>query len=306
MRRANSSFCTSAMTATSLLMRTIALVFQVYVAGKIGAAGIGLFQLVMSVIPLCHYRGGLRVRLAATRLIAQQTGRGDDAAIRRATGWGAIRICRFFFSAWLPYCCSIIVLAAAAWVGDDRIIPLWVLAFAPLLVAASGAAGGYFHCHAPVGQNVPRSALEQFIRIGRTVWRCCGWGGYGLESACGAPPVCSPGGLFPSWRCCFCCFPPRRGRCRTPMLPSLRITGRFPSAAAARSAPPVPPSTCLFRGASPFGGGLRAAPAAYGARSKACPAHFVVPGSAHRRSRISSFPELSTEAQVQGRLRPTC
>lgn len=48
MRRAKQLLLhTSAMTATSLLMRTIALVFQVYVAGKIGAAGIGLFQLVM-------------------------------------------------------------------------------------------------------------------------------------------------------------------------------------------------------------------------------------------------------------------
>ena len=50
MRRAKQLLLhTSAMTATSLLMRTIALVFQVYVAGRIGAAGIGLFQLVMSV-----------------------------------------------------------------------------------------------------------------------------------------------------------------------------------------------------------------------------------------------------------------
>ena len=53
MRRAKQLLLhTSAMTATSLLMRTIALVFQVYVAGKIGAAGIGLFQLVMSVYTL--------------------------------------------------------------------------------------------------------------------------------------------------------------------------------------------------------------------------------------------------------------
>ena len=83
MRRAKQLLLhTSAMTATSLLMRTIALVFQVYVAGKIGAAGIGLFQLVMSVYTLATTVAVSGVRLAATRLIAQQTGRGDDAAIR--------------------------------------------------------------------------------------------------------------------------------------------------------------------------------------------------------------------------------
>lgn len=96
MRRAKQLLLhTSAMTATSLLMRTIALVFQVYVAGKIGAAGIEeKFQLVMSVYTLATTVAVSGVRLAATRLIAQQTGRGDDAAIRRATGCHGI--CRFF------------------------------------------------------------------------------------------------------------------------------------------------------------------------------------------------------------------
>ena len=69
MRRAKQLLLhTSAMTATSLLMRTIALVFQVYVAGKIGAAGIGLFQLVMSVYTLATTVAVSGVRLAATRL----------------------------------------------------------------------------------------------------------------------------------------------------------------------------------------------------------------------------------------------
>ena len=87
MRRARQLLLhTSAMTATSLLMRSIALAFQVYVAGKIGAAGIGLFQLVMSVYTLATTVAVSGVRLAATRLIAQQVGRRDDAAIRRATG----------------------------------------------------------------------------------------------------------------------------------------------------------------------------------------------------------------------------
>ncbi len=49
MRRAKQLLLhTYAMTATRLLMSTI----QVYVAGRIGAAGIGLFQLVMSVYTL--------------------------------------------------------------------------------------------------------------------------------------------------------------------------------------------------------------------------------------------------------------
>ena len=86
MRRARQLLLhTSAMTATSLLMRFIALAFKVYVAGRIGAAGIGLFQLVTSVYALATTVAISGVRLAATRLISQLAGRSDDAAIRRAT-----------------------------------------------------------------------------------------------------------------------------------------------------------------------------------------------------------------------------
>ena len=85
MRRARQLMLhTSAMTATTLLMRTIAMVFQVYVAGKIGAAGIGLFQLVLSVYTLATTVAQSGIRLAATRLVAEQVGRRDEPAIRRA------------------------------------------------------------------------------------------------------------------------------------------------------------------------------------------------------------------------------
>ena len=40
---------TALMTSASLLMRCIAMGFQGYLSGRIGAAGIGLYQLVMSV-----------------------------------------------------------------------------------------------------------------------------------------------------------------------------------------------------------------------------------------------------------------
>ena len=186
MRRAKQLLLhTSAMTATSLLMRTIALVFQVYVAGRIGAAGIGLFQLVMSVYTLATTVAVSGVRLAATRLIAQQTGRGDDAAIRRATG------CAMGYAAFFGMAALLLLFylapAAAAWVGDDRIIlSLRVLAFALPFVAASGAMGGYFIA---MHQSVKMSLVqlsEQFIRIGCTVLALLRLGGYGLEYACGA------------------------------------------------------------------------------------------------------------------------
>ena len=243
MRRAKQLLLhTSAMTATSLLMRTIALVFQVYVAGKIGAAGIGLFQLVMSVYTLATTVAVSGVRLAATRLIAQQTGRGDDAAIRRATG------CAMGYAAFFGMAALLLLYylapAAAAWVGDDRIIlSLRVLAFALPFVAASGAMGGYFIA---MHQSVKMSLVqlsEQFIRIGCTVLALLRLGGYGLEYACGALTLgMLASEVFSAPPCCrlFCVL-----RCR---FPSAATPGR-------RS---VPPSTCLSRGGFAFlAAGLR-------------------------------------------------
>lgn len=40
---------TALMTGSSIVMRCIGLVFQAWIVGRIGAAGIGLYQLVMSV-----------------------------------------------------------------------------------------------------------------------------------------------------------------------------------------------------------------------------------------------------------------
>lgn len=262
MRRAKQLLLhTSAMTATSLLMRTIALVFQVYVAGKIGAAGIGLFQLVMSVYTLATTVAVSGVRLAATRLIAQQTGRGDDAAIRRATG------CAMGYAAFFGMAALLLLFylapAAAAWVGDDRIIlSLRVLAFALPFVAASGAMGGYFIA---MHQSVKMSLVqlsEQFIRIGCTVLALLRLAATAWSTPA-APllSVCSPRRSFPSWRCCFCCLPPSlAGRaaaaplcCR--LFCALRC--RFPSAAT-HGRHSVPPSTCLSRGGFDFlAAGLR-------------------------------------------------
>ena len=262
MRRAKQLLLhTSAMTATSLLMRTIALVFQVYVAGKIGAAGIGLFQLVMSVYTLATTVAVSGVRLAATRLIAQQTGRGDDAAIRRATG------CAMGYAAFFGMAALLLLFylapAAAAWVGDDRIIlSLRVLAFALPFVAASGAMGGYFIA---MHQSVKMSLVqlsEQFIRIGCTVLALLRLGGYGLEYACGALTL----GMLASEVFSFLALlllllpPSLAGRaaaaplcCR--LFCALRC--RFPSAAT-HGRHSVPPSTCLSRGGFDFlAAGLR-------------------------------------------------
>ena len=59
---------TALLTASSLLMQGIAMAFQVWLVGRIGPAGIGLYQLVLSVTGLYATFAISGIRFASTRL----------------------------------------------------------------------------------------------------------------------------------------------------------------------------------------------------------------------------------------------
>ena len=307
MRRARQLLLhTSAMAATSFLMRTIALAFQVYVAGRIGAAGIGLFQLVMSVYTLATTVAVSGVRLAATRLISQQIGREDDPAVRRAT------CCALGYALFFGMAAMLLLFylapAASRWVGDDRIIlSLRVLSFSLPFVACSGAMGGYFIAlHRSVKMSLVQLS-EQLIRIGCTVLALWRLGGYGLEYACGALTL----GMLASEVFSFLALlllmlsglPRGAGRCRTPMLPQLlRITVPLSLSSYARSALSTTQHLLVPRGLRLHGGGVEAALAAYGVIQGMSLPVLLFPAALIGVISDLIVPEL-TEAQVQGRLR---
>ena len=60
------------LTATALLMRTIGVAFNAYLSQKIGEAGIGLFQLIMSVYTLAvtFASSGIRLLTIAAAILS--------------------------------------------------------------------------------------------------------------------------------------------------------------------------------------------------------------------------------------------
>ena len=84
---------TALLTGSSLIMSLISMSFQVWLAGRIGSAGIGLYQLVVSVSFLCTTFAISGVRFAATRLVSEEIGREREQGIS-----GAMRRC-FVYSA---------------------------------------------------------------------------------------------------------------------------------------------------------------------------------------------------------------
>ena len=66
------------LTGVNLLLRLVGTSFQVYISASLGAAGVGLLQLVMSVGSLAMVAGIAGIRTATMYLTAEELGRGKS------------------------------------------------------------------------------------------------------------------------------------------------------------------------------------------------------------------------------------
>ncbi len=153
------------LTATSLLMRTVGISFQIYLSKKIGASGIGLFQLIMSVSMLAATFAISGIRFATTRLVSEELGKGNtrgvQAVIRRCLAYGAC----FGTAASLALFFSAPTLGAT-WIGDVRTIPaLRILSLSLPAFALSHVLAGYFTAVSRVIKSASVNIAEQLIRI---------------------------------------------------------------------------------------------------------------------------------------------
>ena len=73
---------TAVLTIAALFMRTVGVSFNVYLTNQLGAAGIGLFQLVMTVFSMAITFASSGIRLAATRLVVDAISK-DRADVKK-------------------------------------------------------------------------------------------------------------------------------------------------------------------------------------------------------------------------------
>ncbi len=135
---------TALLTATSLIMSLISMLYQVWLAGRIGATGIGLFSLVLSVGFLCSTFAISGVRFAATRLVSEELGHNRESAVA-----GAMRRC-FVYALFFGVAALLLLRHFAEpigllWIGDARTVkPLKIMALSLPLISLSSAMSGYF------------------------------------------------------------------------------------------------------------------------------------------------------------------
>ena len=74
---------TALLTATSLILRFLGIIFKVYLSGAVGSEGIGLYQLVFSVYMLANTFASSGLTVAVTRLIADELTLGSENGVKK-------------------------------------------------------------------------------------------------------------------------------------------------------------------------------------------------------------------------------
>ena len=172
------------LTVVNLLLRFAGTAFQVFLSGRIGAAGIGLLQLTMSVGSLAMVAGMGGIRTATMYLTAGALGRKKPGNVFWIlSGCFVYSICFSFGVSLLLY--RFAPLIAEKWIGDLRVIPALELfsAFLPC-TCLCGVMTGYFTAAKRIGTLAAVEVAEQLASMALTIGLLHVWAGNDSGRAC--------------------------------------------------------------------------------------------------------------------------
>lgn len=174
------------LTGVNLLLRLVSTSFQVHISGRIGAAGVGLLQLVMSVGSLAMTAGMAGIRTSTMYLTAEELGRRNAKNVTWVLSGcflysilcsGAVAAGLYIAAPWL----------AEHWIGDIRTLEAIRLYSALLpLVCLCGCMTGYFTAANRIGTLAAVEVLEQFCYMAVTMTALQFWAGSDPAKACQA------------------------------------------------------------------------------------------------------------------------
>lgn len=156
------------LTVTAFIIRTVSVSFNVYLTNKIGADGIGLFQLIFAVYATAITFASAGVRLASTRLTA------DNNVLGRQSNRQII-FCCLIYSLICGVISAVLLLLGvnkigSSWIGDVRSIPsIKMLCLGLPFVSLAEALNGYFTSVGKLVRFTGIQLFEQIFKIAVTV-----------------------------------------------------------------------------------------------------------------------------------------
>lgn len=174
------------LTGVNLLLRLVSTSFQVFISGRIGAGGVGLLQLVLSVASMAMTAGVAGVRTATMYLTAEELGKKRPQNVT----W-VLSACVLYS---LVFSLSVGVLVytlapqiAALWIGDSRTVGAIRLFGAFLPVSClSGVMIGYFTAANRIATLAAVEVAEQLCSMALTAGALVFWAGKDIGRACQA------------------------------------------------------------------------------------------------------------------------
>lgn len=172
------------LTITSLLLRGIGMYFRIWVSALVGAEGMGLYQLIISVYVLASGFASSGITVAVTRMTADELACGTRASVR-----GVLRRCVSLSLAMGLLSALILELLAepigCSWLSDVRSVSsIRVMALALPFMSISCCLRGYFTARRRAGVPSAAQMVEQLSRIALAVWLLKLWLPGGVEWAC--------------------------------------------------------------------------------------------------------------------------
>ena len=207
------------LTGVNLLLRLVSTSFQVYISGRIGAAGVGLLQLVMSVGALAMTAGIAGVRTATMYLAAGELGRKKPGNVCWVlSGCFTYSIAFSVTVSGLLYFFAPVL--ADRWIGNIDTLPAIRLfaCFIPV-TCLCGVMTGYFTAANRIGMLAMVEVAEQLLYMAVTMARLTLWAGHDPVRACQSM-------IFGSGICscfCLCCLVWLRLRERVPAGPRIPV-----------------------------------------------------------------------------------
>ncbi len=176
--------------STTMIMNLVGVSFNVYISNKVGAAGVGLFQLIMSVYGFSVTLASSGINLAATRMVSETIAHKEknaaDFIMKKCLTYSAFF---GFLSFYLLFIFSDYL--ASNVLGDRRtLLSLKALSISMVPIAMSSAMSGYFIAVRRVYKSASAQLFEQFVKICASIITLELFSKKGIEYACLCMVLC--------------------------------------------------------------------------------------------------------------------
>lgn len=172
------------LTGVNLLLRLVGTGFQVYLSGKIGAAGIGLLQLVLSVGGMALTAGMAGIRTATMYITAEELGKKRPENVR----WALSGCMKYSLSCSIAVAVILFTIApivAQRWIGEPDVVGVVrMFSFFLPVNCLTGVMVGYFTAANRISTLSAVEVTEQLCSIGLTISLLHFWAGDNAVRAC--------------------------------------------------------------------------------------------------------------------------